>query len=80
MSEAGIQTSVHYPLLSSFSVWRNYCGSGKSPSLPVALSVANRLVTLPMGPHLNPMSIELIVKTLKKCLTVEKTNLKQDEL
>jgi dTDP-4-amino-4,6-dideoxygalactose transaminase len=80
MSQAGIQTSVHYPLLSSFSVWRNYFGSGKSPSLPVALSVADRLVTLPMGPHLNAQSIEMIAQALKKCLNVEETNLKQDEL
>jgi len=80
MSRAGIQTSVHYPLLSSFSLWRSYFGSGKSPSLPVALSVADRLVTLPMGPHLNPKSIEMIAQALKECLNVEKTNLKQDEL
>lgn len=68
MAANGIQTSVHYPPLYRFSVASN-CGIPEAgEELPVIQSVADRLVTLPMGPHLRPESVGLIAESVQKAL------------
>lgn len=78
MAGQGIQTSVHYPLLHRFSVTRGLFGDedgeeyvGKDsggPHLPVVESIENRLVTLPMGPHLTEESIQLIAESVSRAI------------
>jgi dTDP-4-amino-4,6-dideoxygalactose transaminase len=62
LTDAGIQTSMHYPLLHRFSgtqrLWT------RDPELPVVEGFIERLVTLPMGPHLTPDKIELIASSI----------------
>lgn len=75
MTELGIQTSVHYPLLHRFSATRDIFTSkdgekydGKVSCLPVAESIEKRLVTLPMGSHLTEEAIKLIAKCVAKAV------------
>jgi dTDP-4-amino-4,6-dideoxygalactose transaminase len=44
MKEQGIQTSIHYPPIHTFTAYRN----GKSLVLPLTDEVASREVTLPL--------------------------------
>ena len=71
MTEQGIQTSVHYPLLHRFSSTRYlFGGIGEEKScdghfcLPVVESIESRCVTLPMGPHLTDEAIQLIAQSV----------------
>jgi len=70
MTSFGIQTSVHYPLLHRFSATRKFFdikdgeNSYDAPYLPIAESIENRLVTLPMGPHVTDKAIQLIVESV----------------
>jgi dTDP-4-amino-4,6-dideoxygalactose transaminase len=50
LAERGIQTSVHYPPIHRFSVYREL---GSRRSLPFTEAVASRVVTLPLYPHLS---------------------------
>lgn len=63
----GIQTSIHYPPLDSFSVaserWQE-----APPSLPVVRRIEGRLVTLPMGPSLSEEQIDWVVQGVKQSL------------
>jgi len=68
MAEDGIQTSVHYPPLHRFSVARAIFGASSDLRVPVFDSLADRLVTLPMGPHLTPESIGRIAGAVGKAL------------
>ena len=49
LAERGIQTSVHYPPIHRFAVYRQ---NGPNRSLPVTETVEPRLVTLPLYPHM----------------------------
>jgi dTDP-4-amino-4,6-dideoxygalactose transaminase len=75
MTSFGIQTSVHYPLLHRFSAMHDLFdvkdgkhGYDVPPYLPVVESIENRLVTLPMGPHLTDEAIQLIVQSIAKAI------------
>jgi dTDP-4-amino-4,6-dideoxygalactose transaminase len=59
LAEAGIQTSVHYPAVHRFSIYREF-----SRELPVTDYVTNNLITLPMYSKLNKGSIEQVVGAL----------------
>jgi len=63
LSEAGIQSSVHYPAIHRFSIYKQYYRC-----LPVTEYVADNLITLPMYSKLNNEMIEHIVDSLKKAL------------
>ncbi|NQU44111.1 DegT/DnrJ/EryC1/StrS family aminotransferase [bacterium] len=65
----GVQTSMHYPLLHRFAYSREIFARGGSEGLPVAESIENRLVTLPMGPHLDRDKIDLVVKSVGRVLS-----------
>ncbi len=62
LADAGIQTSMHYPLLHRFSGTQRLFA--EDPEFPVVEGFIDRLVTLPMGPHLSPDKIELIAKNI----------------
>jgi dTDP-4-amino-4,6-dideoxygalactose transaminase len=73
MADAGIQTSVHYPLLHKFSAVRDLFGDNSDGHLrlPNVESIGERLVSLPMGPHLNSAAINLIVESVRTCLSYD---------
>ena len=64
LSEAGVQTSVHYPPVHGFSTFAD----GPVPPLPLTELYASRAVTLPMFPHMTDEQRELVVHTLSSAL------------
>lgn len=62
-AEAGIQTSVHYPAVHRFSIYKDFY-----KELPKTDYVADNLITLPMYGNLASNSIKFIYKTLRKIL------------
>jgi dTDP-4-amino-4,6-dideoxygalactose transaminase len=60
LGERGIQTSVHYPPIHSFSA---YAGRSHRP-LPRTDAVADRLLTLPLYPHLEDGQVDAVVESL----------------
>jgi dTDP-4-amino-4,6-dideoxygalactose transaminase len=63
MAESGIQTSVHYPAVHRFSIYKKYYRE-----LPKTDYVSSSLITLPMYSKLNEYQIEYICNTLKNAL------------
>jgi len=63
LAEAGIQTSVHYPAVHRFSIYRKYYAN-----LPKTDYITNNLITLPMYSKLTDSEIEFIAQTLRKLL------------
>ena len=61
--EAGIQTSVHYPPIHRFSIYKNY-----GAVLPVTDYVSDHEITLPMYAKLNNEDIEFIVNVVDKAV------------
>ena len=68
MAEQAVQTSVHYPPLHRFTVSRQVFGEGAEHALPVLDSLADRIVTLPMGPHLDAEKIALIAESVRQAV------------
>jgi dTDP-4-amino-4,6-dideoxygalactose transaminase len=60
LHKEGIQTSVHYPAIHKFSIYKEY-----NAKLPVTEYVTDNEITLPMYASLSNTDIELIVNTLK---------------
>lgn len=65
LREHGVQTSFHYPALHSFTHTREYF---ERVELPVLEGLVDRLVTLPMGPHLNEEKIDRVAKAVEGAL------------
>jgi dTDP-4-amino-4,6-dideoxygalactose transaminase len=63
LAEAGIQTSVHYPAVHRFKIYRDYY-----TGLPVTDYVADNLITLPMYSGLTDENISYIVTEVRKSL------------
>jgi len=63
LQEKGIQTSVHYPAVHRFSIYKDY-----SNSLPVTEYISDNEITLPMYADLKESEIIYIVKSLKDIL------------
>lgn len=61
LAERGIQTSVHYPPIHRFSRYRS---SGTPRSLPVTDAVADRLVTLPLFPHMTDAAVAAVTSAV----------------
>ena len=64
LSEAGVQTSVHYPPVHDFSTFAN----GASPQLPATETYADRVVTLPMFPHMTAEQRGIVVEAIAVAL------------
>lgn len=60
MKEDGIQTSVHYPAIPSFSA---YSGWGTERT-PVARAYGERVLTLPFFPRIRPSQQKLVITSL----------------
>ncbi len=63
LSDFGIQTSVHYPAVHKFSIYKNYLRF-----LPNTEYVSDNLITLPMYSNLSTESIKFIVASLKRII------------
>lgn len=63
MHEAGIQTSIHYPAMHRFSIYRH-----SDAMLPVTEYVSDNEVTLPMYATLSDTEVDYIVSTLEKAV------------
>lgn len=63
MKEAGIQTSVHYPPIHTFSHHRD-SPLVRGESLGITDAVAPRLLTLPLYPELSESDVDLVVRAL----------------
>lgn len=61
MRQDGIQTSKHYEPVSSFALYRSEI---ESP----AAEIAARLLTLPLGPHMDADSVHEVVESLEHAL------------
>jgi dTDP-4-amino-4,6-dideoxygalactose transaminase len=65
MKEQGIQTSIHYPPVHSFSFYKK---AVTTRLLPVTEMVAAREITLPLHPLLNEDKVNLVVSALRVSL------------
>lgn len=61
--ECGVQTSVHYPAIHRFSIYKNF-----KAELPVTEYVTDNEITLPMYASLTNDDVDFIVETLYKAL------------
>ena len=64
LSESGIGTLIHYPIPPHMQA--AYAGLGIAPeALPVARDLAGKVLSLPMGPHLNLGQVDQIIASLR---------------
>ena len=63
LAERGIQTSIHYPAVHRFSIYKNY-----QSKLPITEYVTDNEVTLPIYSNLTFDKIDYIVENLKSAL------------
>ena len=63
LAEAGIQTSIHYPAIHRFSIYKEF-----QTILPVTEYVVDRLITLPLYSKMTEYDVEIILKTIKGIL------------
>jgi dTDP-4-amino-4,6-dideoxygalactose transaminase len=64
LRDRGIQTSLHYPPIHRFAA---YAG-GHERRLPVTDDVADRLLTLPLYPHMGDDRVTLVTDAVRECL------------
>jgi len=67
MKAEGIQTSIHYPPVHTFSAYTGVSLSGPG-ALAITEEVAGREVTLPLYPGLADTDVTLVVSTVRKVL------------
>jgi dTDP-4-amino-4,6-dideoxygalactose transaminase len=60
LAERRVQTSVHYPPIHTFSAYRE---SPQRP-LPVTDSIADRLLTLPLFPHMSEAQVSTVIEAV----------------
>lgn len=65
MKAQGIQTSMHYPPIHTFTA---YMGLANKSSLPITEEVARREVTLPLYPALSDSEVMEVVQAVRKAL------------
>lgn len=69
MRERGIQTSVHYPPIHRFSAYID--GAGSRRELPNTSAIADRVLTLPLYPHMQNAQVEAVAGALLGALAPE---------
>ena len=65
MKAQGIQTSIHYPPVHTFSQYRNKKSNGE---LSRTTAVSQREVTLPLYPGMSKQDVEIVVRSIHKAL------------
>ncbi len=61
LAASGIQTSVHYPPIHRFSFYRSL---GERRPLPATEEIADRLVTLPLYPHMRDNDVTAVISAV----------------
>jgi dTDP-4-amino-4,6-dideoxygalactose transaminase len=69
MRAQGIQTSVHYPPIHHFSAYVEAAGARRE--LPITDTIAGRLLTLPLYPHLQDAQVEAVAEALQETLAAD---------
>jgi len=69
MRRRGIQTSVHYPPIHRFSAYAEAAGARRE--LPETDDVAERVLTLPLYPHLQDDQVDDVAQALHEALATE---------
>lgn len=64
MATAGVQTSVHYPPIHRFTAYADATGR----ELPRTEALADRLLTLPLYPHMGERAVDVVVAALRDAL------------
>jgi dTDP-4-amino-4,6-dideoxygalactose transaminase len=73
LSEAGIGTLIHYPTPPHLQ--QAYAASGFVPGqFPIAERMANQLLSLPIGPQLQPDDMEIVISKLRKAGYAKETD------
>lgn len=72
LKDSGIQTSVHYPPVHLFSLYRKRFGFGER-MLPKTEEVSRREVTLPLHPRMKQEDVKSIVKRVKEVIRNKNT-------
>jgi len=67
LKDFGVQTSVHYPPVHLFSLYRRRFDFRKG-MFPKTEEVSRREVTLPLHPRMKQEDVKWIVKKLKECV------------
>jgi dTDP-4-amino-4,6-dideoxygalactose transaminase len=67
LKDFGIQSSIHYPPIHLFSLYRNQFGYKKG-DLPITEEVSRREITLPLHPLLDVGDVKWITKKLKEAI------------
>lgn len=68
LRDAGVQTTVHYPPVHQFSLYRSRFGE---ISLPLTEEFSERELTLPLHPSMNEGHVEMVAGALAKALRQE---------
>lgn len=71
LKRAGIQSSIHYPPIHKFSVYKQFAGS---QNLEVTETIAAGEVTLPLFPQMSPQQMDAIADEVKGCLSANNYN------
>ena len=67
MKAHGMQTSIHYPPVHQFQIYRNGHAPGKS-TLPLTEQAASREVTLPLYPTMQHADVEWVADSVRQAL------------
>jgi dTDP-4-amino-4,6-dideoxygalactose transaminase len=66
MKARGIQTSIHYPPVHQFRIYRSTSG----PALPLTEQIAVRQVTLPLYPAMTDADVKAVAQAVRSALAV----------
>jgi len=67
MKTRGIQTSIHYPPVHQFRIYR---AAGDEVALPLTEQIAARQVTLPLYPAMSDADVKAVVQAVRESLSV----------
>ena len=66
LKERGIGTGVHYPIITSFALYREHGYSEQAT--PVANMIGQSILTLPLFPTMTNTDVDRVVKALQEVL------------
>ena len=62
LREAGIQTSMHYPCITTFQAFKEYAAA----EVPLSLEYASRAVTLPLYPTMTAAQVQEVCGVVRE--------------
>ena len=67
LADAGVGTLIHYPIAPHLQQAYEQCGWGQR-SLPLAERMADQVISLPMGPHMDAEQVTEVIEAIRKLL------------